>query len=78
MNRDTLYSAAVFDLDAGPVTDAARCGQTLYVFADDQLTIRCASAYAASPPPANLVIRRPTTSAASQASNVAANQELSI
>ena len=31
LNRDTLYSSALFDLDAGPVTIAAGCRQTLYV-----------------------------------------------
>ncbi len=37
LNRDTLYSAAVFDLDAGPVTiTPPRCRQALYVAAGYQ------------------------------------------
>ena len=35
LNRDTLYSAAVFDLDAGPVTITG-CGQAIHVDADHQ------------------------------------------
>ena len=36
-NRDTLYSAAVFDLDAGPVTfTLPDAGQALHVAASDQ------------------------------------------
>jgi hypothetical protein len=42
MNRDTLYSAAVFDLDAGPVTitlpDAGRRFRSLQVINEDQYT----------------------------------------
>jgi hypothetical protein len=42
MNRDTLYSAAVFDLDAGPVTvtmpNAGKRFMTLQVFDQDQYT----------------------------------------
>jgi hypothetical protein len=35
MNRDTLYSAAVFDLEAGPVTHhTAGCWEALYVAAN--------------------------------------------
>jgi hypothetical protein len=41
-NRDTLYSAAVFDLDAGPVTitlpDAGKRFMTMQVFDQDQYT----------------------------------------
>jgi hypothetical protein len=41
-NRDTLYSAAVFDLDAGPVTitlpDAGKCFMSLIVIDEDQYT----------------------------------------
>jgi len=37
LNRDTLYSGAVFDLDAGPGDDhAARRRQTLHVAAGDR------------------------------------------
>ena len=37
MNRDTLYSSGVFDLDAGPVTiTSAGYGQALHVAADHQ------------------------------------------
>ena len=37
LNRDTLYSSALFDLDAGPVDDhAARCGQAFHVDAGHQ------------------------------------------
>ena len=43
MNRDTLYSAAVFDLDAGPVTvtmpDAGRRFMSLQVINEDQYTL---------------------------------------
>ncbi len=35
LNRDTLYSSAVFDLDAGPVTITMR-GKALHVDAGDQ------------------------------------------
>ena len=42
MNRDTLYSAAVFDLDAGPVTitlpDAGKRFMSLQVINEDQYT----------------------------------------
>lgn len=42
MNRDTLYSAAVFDLDAGPVTitlpDAGKRFLSLQIFDEDQYT----------------------------------------
>ncbi len=42
MNRDTLYSAAVFDLDAGPVTitlpDAGRRFMSMQVIDEDQYT----------------------------------------
>ena len=40
MNRDTLYSAAVFDLDAGPVTitlpDAGKRFMSMQVIDEDQ------------------------------------------
>ena len=43
MNRDTLYSGAVFDLDAGPVTvtmpDAGRRFMSLQVINEDQYTL---------------------------------------
>lgn len=43
LNRDTLYSAAVFDLDAGPVTvtmpDAGRRFMSLQVINEDQYTL---------------------------------------
>jgi hypothetical protein len=42
LNRDTLYSAAVFDLDAGPVTitlpDAGKRFMSMQVFDEDQFT----------------------------------------
>ncbi len=42
MNRDTLYSAAVFDLDAGPVTialpDAGGRFQSMQVINQDHYT----------------------------------------
>jgi hypothetical protein len=42
MNRDTLYSAAVFDLDAGPVTitlpDAGRRFMSMQLISEDQYT----------------------------------------
>ena len=42
MNRDTLYSAAVFDLDAGPVTitlpDAGKRFMSMQVINEDQYT----------------------------------------
>ena len=42
MNRDTLYSAAVFDLDAGPVTitlpDAGKRFMSMQVIDEDQYT----------------------------------------
>jgi hypothetical protein len=42
-NRDTLYSAAVFDLDAGPVTialpDAGKRFMSLIVIDEDQYTL---------------------------------------
>lgn len=42
-NRDTLYSAAVFDLDAGPVTvtlpDAGQRFMSMQVFDEDQYTL---------------------------------------
>ena len=41
-NRDTLYSGAVFDLDAGPVTitlpDAGKRFRSIQVFDEDQYT----------------------------------------
>lgn len=43
-NRDTLYSSAVFDLDAGPVTivmpDAGKRFMSLQVFDEDQYTLQ--------------------------------------
>ncbi|GAA0634347.1 DUF1254 domain-containing protein [Brevundimonas lenta] len=45
-NRDTLYSSAVFDLDAGPVTvilpDAGKRFMSLQVFDEDQYTVQVA------------------------------------
>src|SRR5260370_32121705 len=42
LNRDTLYSAAVFDLDAGPVTitlpDAGKRFMSMQVIDEDQYT----------------------------------------
>jgi len=44
MNRDTLYSQGVFDLDAGPVTiklpDSGKRFQSLQVLSEDQYTIK--------------------------------------
>ncbi len=46
MNRDTLYSIAIFDLDAGPVTvtlpDAGRRFMSMQVFDEDQYTLKVA------------------------------------
>jgi len=46
MNRDTLYSAAVFDLDAGPVTitlpDAGKRFMSMQVIDEDQYTTQVA------------------------------------
>lgn len=46
MNRDTLYSAAVFDLDAGPVTitlpDAGKRFMSLQIINEDEYTSRVA------------------------------------
>lgn len=46
MNRDTLYSAAVFDLDAGPVTitlpDAGKRFMSMQVIYEDQYTTQVA------------------------------------
>src|SRR6187402_2705330 len=43
MNRDTLYSVAVFDLDAGPVTitlpDAGKRFMSMQVVNEDQYTV---------------------------------------
>ena len=43
MNRDTLYSAAVFDLDAGPVTitlpDAAQRFMSMQLISEDHYTL---------------------------------------
>jgi hypothetical protein len=43
LNRDTLYSAAVFDLDAGPVTitlpDAGKRFMSMHVIDEDEYTI---------------------------------------
>ncbi|MGX9672363.1 DUF1214 domain-containing protein [Mycobacterium sp. HM-7] len=50
-NRDTLYSAAVFDLDAGPVTvtlpDSADRFMSLQIISEDHYTIQVAYAPAA-------------------------------
>jgi hypothetical protein len=44
MNRDTLYSMAIFDLDAGPVTitlpDAGRRFMSMQAFDEDQYTLK--------------------------------------
>ena len=44
-NRDTLYSAAVFDLDAGPVTitlpDPGKRFMSMQVIDEDKYTPRC-------------------------------------
>jgi hypothetical protein len=46
MNRDTLYSMAIFDLDAGPVTitlpDAGKRFMSMQVFDEDQYTLKVA------------------------------------
>ncbi|MGH8088794.1 MAG: DUF1254 domain-containing protein, partial [Stenotrophomonas sp.] len=46
MNRDTLYSAAVFDLDAGPVTitlpDAGKRFMSMQIIDEDQYTTQVA------------------------------------
>jgi hypothetical protein len=53
MNRDTLYSLSVFDLDAGPVTmpDAGRRFMSLQVIDEDQYTPEVVYGAAATPSP---------------------------
>jgi len=52
-NRDTLYSFAIFDLDAGPVTiklpDGAKRFMAMQVVNEDQYTTASITAGAATP-----------------------------